>query len=192
MQYPLCTAVPFQLHTHKWQLVEGVALLCLFGFLPNDTSSRDLHELWGSEPTTHTWAGKKWVQPTMRRSLKSTSVPVPHCPSALCSAGAPRSPQLSLPPSLCQLLEELLLHWGHSKTPPALQHPHSCNHPSLLQLSNWRCFDGLKPSDNLLIREGWYFIWEMKETFTGLCTPTILYHQCSLWIFSGSSYIGIV
>lgn len=36
----------------------GVALLCLSGFLPNGASSRDLHVLWGSEPTTHTRAGK--------------------------------------------------------------------------------------------------------------------------------------
>lgn len=120
MQYPLYTAVPFQHHTHKPQLVQGVALLCLFGFLPDGTSGRDVPVLWGSEPTAHTWAGKaEWLAANCEKGFKRHKCPLCSADTGLGWAGAPGSPQLSLPSSLSQLLEELWLHWGQSKTPPS-------------------------------------------------------------------------
>lgn len=183
MQYPLYTAMPLQHHTQSNSWQKGLPSSAS-GFLPDDTSSRDLHVLWGSEPTTHPWAGKaERTADSYEKELekhKCACAPLPLC-LVLC-----RSAQEC--PALLAFLtasswRSCCCTEGTARQRPPLQHPHSCNHPTLLQLSNSHCFDGLKPSNNLLIREAWYFIREMKETFTGLCTPTILYHQGSLWIF---------
>lgn len=99
MQYPLYMAVPFQHHTHKPQLVQGAAFLCLFGFLPDGTSSRDLPVPWGPKPTAHTWASRAEMSAVIaKRSLKGTSVPCALLP--LGSGGqeppaAPSSPCLA-------------------------------------------------------------------------------------------------
>lgn len=118
MQYPLYMAVPFQHHTHKPQLVQGAAFLCLFGFLPDGTSSRDLPVPWGPKPTAHTWASRAEMSAAnCEKEFEWHKCPLCSAATGLGWAGAPGSPQLSLPCSPCQLLEELVLHWGQSKTP---------------------------------------------------------------------------
>lgn len=154
-----------------------------FDFLP-DTDSRGLYPLWGSYPTIHIWAGKAEMQWIMKSSLHRdlSSASTRHL-----RAGAPRYP----PSSSCSNYfasswESHCCAEGRARHPPPMQQPNSC----LLQLSNSHCSDGLKPSNNLLIYEAWHFSLEMKETFTGLCTLTILYHQSSsLWIFPARNCI---
>lgn len=104
---------------------------------------------WASQPTPHAWAGKAEMsavsygkEPAQRRCpLSSASTGRPW-------AGAPKQPPNSSCSNYFASSQQLLCGAAALRAEQGVLLP--CNHPAPLQLSNWHCFDGLKPSNHLL------------------------------------------